>query len=185
MPLPSTTQFNMSYPTTVDFGGTAPIIGDTGEWADNGTTTWPVANQVLLVPVYFPFGFPNASQMRTDFNLGGNGHYDLGVYDSSGANNDPGNLLAHCAATSTSLATATGLVTASLITSVSLAPGIYWLAMVVDNITDKFTRHVATASAIGPVRQFAGAVPLGSVGALSNLGSSKPLLTLLRSNSWS
>lgn len=187
MPYPNTIGGGlMGYPTTVDSGGVIPIAAYDGEFSDNGSVTYPQANLVILTSLWLPNGFVGANAISTDFTTGGNGHYDLGLFDSSGANNDPGTLLAHCASSSTALATATGRVTPTFLNgAITLSPGNYWLAIVVDNTTDHIVRHTNLASTIGPVRQYSGAVPLATVGTLSNSGSTKPLLTLLRQNSWS
>ncbi len=75
--------------------------------------------------------------VRVKFTTGGAGNYDVGIYsDNSGV---PGTLLAHAAATITSLATSTAVLTPALIGgNLPLAPGRYWLALWTSNsATDK------------------------------------------------
>ena len=71
------------------------------------------------------------TQMRTSFSGTPTGNVDLGIYDATGANGYPGNLLAHTGAN----AAATGTFTKNLTANITLTPGNYWLAFV-DTVAD-------------------------------------------------
>lgn len=89
------------------------------------------ANYVYLIGVYTPTPFP-LSAIRTAFNVAA-GYFDVGIYDALGGNDLPGNLLAHAAATATSLP-ASGSTAPPLIGGTYLVqPGRYWLALWLDN----------------------------------------------------
>jgi len=126
----------MGYPSTVDTGQIQPTALYQVSPAVWSTLVFPTANQAYFVPMLPLLVSATLTGIRVRFNPGGNGHYDVGIYsDNNGA---PGTLLAHAAATVTSLATSTGVLTPSLIGgNLALSPGVYWLALWIDNATDK------------------------------------------------
>jgi hypothetical protein len=101
--------------------------------AGNNAATANMAYFVFLPPVVAPCVI---TAIRVRFNPGGTGHYDLGIYaDNSGV---PGARLAHIATSATSTVTAGGILSPTLSGgNITVAPGRYWLAYWVDNITDK------------------------------------------------
>jgi len=119
--------------------------------ASQATATAAVQNTCYLNHVYLPAPAV-ITTIRIRCSTGGNGHYDVGIYDSLGTNSGPLNLLAHAAATATSLATASATVEApSFINgNLSLSAGNYWLAFWCDNATDTWNK-MASASALTTV----------------------------------
>src|SRR5579859_4798621 len=191
MPAPSTTGAHMGYPSSVDTGQIAPLALYDGEIADNGVVV-VTANQIVFVGQTLR---ANATlhALRCQFNPGGSGHYDLGIYDSSGTvpfAGGPGVLLAHTSATA-SVATSTAVQTPTLQGGdILLPPGNYWLALWGDNALDKFVRHTAAGVGMGVV--LAGTVAAGplpanasSVSGLASIGGSKPILIGLWTGGWS
>jgi hypothetical protein len=71
------------------------------------------------------------TQMRCNLTGSPTGNIDMGIYDATGANGSPNNLLAHTGA----IASATGAFTKSLTANLSLAPSQYWLAFL-DTVAD-------------------------------------------------
>src|SRR5437899_4054412 len=67
------------------------------------------------------------TRMKSRLALGGNGHIDLGIYDTSF------NLLGHIGST----VTATGMVDQPMLANVPLAPGNYFLGVWLDNVVDQ------------------------------------------------
>ena len=116
-------------------------LATTGSAVGAATTVYLVATRELLVPA-------TLTNVRCGFaTVGGTGHYDVGIYDATGANGAPNNLLAHAASTITALATATGNQTPALIGgNLALIPGRYWLALWIDNATDTIFRPGASAA---------------------------------------
>lgn len=147
-----------------------------GETASNSTGT-TTANTIAFVPIRVTSPVTLTS-IRTRFAVGGNGHYDLGIYDSSGTNGDPGNLLAHAASTNTSLATAnTTIVNPAFVGgNLALSPGLYWLAYWVDNATDTVDKTATLQSGIAVVRSMSSTGPLPSTASSLSNGSLKPIL---------
>jgi parallel beta-helix repeat protein len=145
-----------------------------------------VANTAYLVGVYLPAP-ATLTAIRVRFAIGGNGHYDVGMYDASGANGAPGNLLAHAAATATSLVTSAATLTPAMISNVNLAPGRYWLALWVDNAVDTFNKQSGSGNVV-VVQSGTNAGPLpalaSNLAGLAN-GALKPLLIGLLSGGWS
>ena len=124
------------------------------------------------------------NSIRVEIPSGGAGHYDVGIYDSSGANGVAGNLLAHAAATATTLATASGRQTPSLIGgNLYLSPGVYWLAFWIDNATDTVQRQSGnTQMSLSQI--FSSTGPIGAVGTLADSGVRVQLMGLFL-NGWS
>lgn len=100
--------------------------GDPAQASNNGVlvaNTCYLAGATLNAPAVL-------TGIRARFGAGGNGHYDLGIYDSNG------NLITHSGST----ASATGVATYTLATPQVLSPGRYWLAFWIDNATDTVER---------------------------------------------
>ena len=155
-------------------------LASTSAGAGVATTAYLVA-VVLYAPAVL-------TSVRVRFSVGGNGHYDVGIYDASGANGAPGTLLAHAAATASSLATAAGNQSPALIGgNLQLAPGRYWLALWIDNATDTFTKANGISGMIDVQSgTIAGPLP-ASASSLAGLGNAalKPLLIGLIQGGWS
>jgi len=156
-------------------------LGQTASSAGAATTVYLVG-VVLNAPV-------TLTGVRIRFaTVGGTGHYDVGIYDASGANGGPGNLLAHAAATATTLGTSAATLTPALIGgNLALAPGRYWLALWIDNATDTFNKQSASGSnAVVLSGTNAGPLPAqaSSIAGLAN-ATLKPLLIGILQGGWS
>jgi hypothetical protein len=157
-----------------------------GELASNGAAAG-TANTVYLVAVtlYAP---ATLTAVRCRFSTGGNGHYDTGIYDASGTNGAPGNLLAHGASSATALATAAGVQSPAFTGgNLALSPGKYWLALWIDNATDTIIRFGASLS-LAVVQSGTNNGPLPSAASsISSLANTnfKPVLIGLISGGWS
>lgn len=158
-------------------------IATTASSAGVANTCYLVATRELLVPA-------TLTNVRCGFNtVGGTGHYDVGIYDATGTNGAPGNLLAHAASSATALATAAGNQTPALIGgNLSLSPGRYWLALWIDNATDTIFRPGASAVGRAVTMSGTNAGPLpalaSSITSLAD-GSFKPWLVGLLAGGWS
>ena len=156
-------------------------LATTGAAAGVATTCYLVG-VVLWTPA-------TLTNVRCGFGAGGSGHYDVGIYDATGTNGAPNNLLAHAAATATSIATATGNQTPALIGgNLALAAGRYWLALWIDNATDTIFRPGASAVGRAVTMSGTNAGPLpalaSSITSLAD-GSFKPWLVGLLAGGWS
>ena|SRR5947209_2016636 len=110
------------------------------------------------------------------------GNIDMGIYDATGTNNAPNNLLGHTGA----IAATTGLFTKNLTANLSLSPGIYWLA-VVDTVADSIGMRSGVTASIGANVQTSSAsltVLPNPAGAVTNSILRAGLEALL-SGSWS
>lgn len=120
--------------------------------------------------------------------VGGTGHYDVGIYDASGANGAPGNLLAHAASSNVALATSAATLTPAFIGGpITLQPGRYWLALWIDNATDTFNKQSASGNnAVIQAGTNAGPLPASaaSITGLAN-GTLKPVLIGIIQGGWS
>ncbi len=156
-----------------------------------GTTSSQAAGAANTV--YFVLLPPLQAQvvinaMRVRFASGGAGNYDLGIYDSTGANGKPGNLLAHCASTSTSLATSSATLSPALLSNVTLPPGIYWLAMWISNTTDTWNKQSVSGNMAPVLSGTVAAGPLpASASSVSGLGNASvyPIIEALINGEWS
>ena len=138
----------------------APLALYDGEIASQATASALVANTAYLVGVTLlaPAVLTN---MRVRCNAGGNGHYDVGLYDATGANGAPNNLLTHAAATASSLATSSATLTPALIGgNLALSPGRYWLALWCDNATDTWSKVASSNTNVTIVQSGTNAGPL-------------------------
>ena len=178
MPAPTTTGGFMSYASTVDIGQVVPqalydgdlSLGNTGTLSAN---TVYLAGVTLLAPA-------TLTAIRLEFASGANGYYDVGIYDSTGTNAAAGNLLAHAAATNTTLATpSSGRVAPSFIGgNLALSPGRYWFAFWISNASDTVQRQAGN-SQMSVSQTFSSTGPLGAVGSLSDTGTRIQMLGLL------
>lgn len=84
------------------------------------------------------------TQMRCNFSGSPTGNVDMGIYDATGANGSPGNLLGH---TGVNVA-ATGNFTKSLTANLTLSPGQYWLSFL-DTVADSVSLRSSNATGIG------------------------------------
>lgn len=130
----------MGYPTTVDANQVTPqLLYVPGQ--ENNTVTGTVnAGSAYLFP-YPLLAQVTVTQMRTAFSGSPTGNVDMGIYDSTGTNGGPNNLLGHTGA----IAATTGLFTKSLTANLTLSQGLYWLA-ILDTVADTtYTRTVGAA----------------------------------------
>lgn len=82
-------------------------------------------------------------QMRINISGSPTGNIDMGIYDATGTNGAPNNLLGHTGA----IAATTGLFTKSLTANLVLPPGQYWLALL-DTVADSIFGRLTTASGL-------------------------------------
>jgi hypothetical protein len=92
---------------------------------------------VLYAPV-------TVTQMRCWFSGTPTGNVDMGIYDASGTNNAPNNLLGHTGA----IAAVTGVFTQNLTANLLLSPGRYWLAFL-DTVADSIGFRSGVSANIG------------------------------------
>jgi hypothetical protein len=187
MPAPNTTGGAlMGYPASVDNGLILPEALYDGEVAA-GVSTAPVATTAYLVAVKLTAP-ATLTGIRVRFGVGGTGHYDVGIYDATGANGAPNNLLAHAAAVASSLITSTATLTPALIGgNLVLSPGNYWLAVWCENAADTIFR-VTAGNNMAPVQSGTTAGPLPALASsLTALGNSnfKPIIVGLLLGGWS
>lgn len=132
----------MGYPTTVDTGLVTPF---TLEEPDTTvlTSTATTAGRAFFTAVvlYAPV---TVTQMRVIFSGSPTGSVDMGIYDATGTNGVPNNLLGHTGANTA----ATGVFTKSLTANLSLSPGQYWLAFL-DTVADSVGVRTGLAANIG------------------------------------
>ena len=147
--------------------------GDPAQASNNGVL---VANTCYLagVELYVPAVLTG---IRARFGAGGNGHYDLGIYDING------NLLTHSGST----ASATGVATYTLGTALTLSPSRYWLAFWIDNATDTVERVTSQNNmAVTQTGTNATGLPsaTSSITGLAN-ATTRPILFGLLQGGWS
>lgn len=163
-----------------------PLAGYDGEIATTSSSAG-VANTVYFVG-WTLYAADTLTGFRFRFANGGAGFYDLGVYDATGTNSGPGALLAHVAATATSIATVTGTVTPALIGgNKPLAAGNYWLAFWISNATDTFNKQTASGNMAVIQSGTTGAGPLPALASsLTGLGNAalKPIIIALLQGGW-
>ena len=187
MPWPTTTGGGiMGYPSTVDTGLVTPHALYDPDPAGLAANTLPAGAYLVGVTLYAP---AIITGVRVGIAAGGNGHYDTGIYDATGTNGIAGNLLAHSAATNTTLSTSSAFLAPAFINgNLSLSPGKYWLAFWIDNATDTVYRSSMASTNLGVAMFGTSAGPLPA--AASSLGSfvdsvRKVALFALISGSWS
>ncbi len=172
----------MPFHPNVDIGLPQPLALYDGDLSGGTNGAFGIANTAALVGVVL-YAHVVLTGVRVRFGtVGGTGHYDVGLYDGFGVNGAPGVLLAHAAATATSLVTAIGSQTPALIGgNLSLAPGRYWLAVWVDNITDTLQR------ATGPNASMNVIIPLpANASSLAGLANNtfKPMILGILQGGW-
>lgn len=152
-----------------------------GELANSGSGAG-VANTVYLV------GIENLTPVtltgiRVKFaTVGGTGHYDVGIYNSSGV------LLAHAASSNTALTTSAAALTPAFIGgAITLQPGRYWLALWIDNATDTIFKTAGSLN-MEVVQSGTNAGPLpANISSLTGLGNAtfKPIIIGIIQGGWS
>src|SRR5260221_10213561 len=145
MPQPATTGGGMGYPNTVDSGQIQPFIltNVTGQGAAATSATTAGAAFFVGVELYAPI---TIAQMRTVFSGAPTGNVDMGIYDATGANGGPGNLLGHTGA----IVATTGVFTKALTANLLLSPGQYWLAFL-DTVADSVAVKTMQGANVGAV----------------------------------
>ncbi len=107
---------------------------------ENISTTGAVtAGSAFFVAVY-NYAQITATQMRCQFSGSPTGSVSMGIYDATGTNGGPGNLLGNTAANTA----ATGVFTKNLTANLLLPPGAYWLAFL-DTVGDTIFARFPTA----------------------------------------
>lgn len=133
----------MGYPATVDTGQIVPSALYQGELFTGGS-----GSAVTAGSAYFYDVIVNATvtiiQMRTALSGAPTGNIDMGVYDSTGTNGQPNNLLGNTGAQ----LSATGVFTKSLSANLTLPPGKYWLA-IIDTVADSIFQRSSGNAGIG------------------------------------
>ncbi len=86
------------------------------------------------------------TQMRTWFGGTPTGSYDMGIYDATGTNGAPNNLLRHTGAN----AAAAGMQTQNLTSNLTISPGNYWIAML-DTVADTVSIRNGNAAGLTPL----------------------------------
>jgi hypothetical protein len=129
-----------SYPT-------APYVLGSDGAIISGTSTGIAVTAGSAYLAYVTLSAPiTVTQMRCGFSGSPTGNVDMGVYDASGANSAPNNLLGHTGAN----VAATGLFTKSLTANLTLAPGQYWIAFM-DTVADSAYARGFGVTGLGPV----------------------------------
>lgn len=144
MPQPANTGGGlMGYPSSVDTGQIAPF---TLEQSDVTvlTATAITAGRAFFSALPPLYATVTVTQMRCFLSGSPTGNIDMGIYDATGANNAPNNLLGHTGA----IAATTGVFTKSLLANTILPPGLYWLA-IVDTVADSIGLRSGLAANIG------------------------------------
>jgi len=144
-----------TYPrTALSTFGTAAATGQIAAAAGarfNNSGTWPAANRALYIPVVLE---QRSTVYKMSFGVATqSGNYDVGIYDVTGA---------RIVSLGSTAVPAAGLATADIADTV-LVPGVYFLAMNVDNITASFNRlalALPVCRSSGVQQQAVGAVTL-------------------------
>jgi len=119
------------------------LVADTSD-PNAGSAAALTASRIYFGPMtlYAPV---MVTQMRCFFSGAVTGNCDMGIYDSTGPNGVPNNLLAHTGA----IAAVTGLFTQNLTANLLLFPGRYWLAWL-DTVADSIQKAGGVAAGISP-----------------------------------
>jgi hypothetical protein len=133
---------------------------------------------ILYTPV-------TVTQMRCDITAASpTGNVDMGIYDSTGTNGQPNNLLGHTGA----IAAVTGVFTQNLTSNLLLSPGRYWLAYLGTQATDQpGVRQALGSGGIGVVMKTSASglsVLPSTAGTVANTFNRVGIIALL-SGSWS
>lgn len=144
MPYPTTIGGGlMSYASTVDTGQAQPLIFQAAA-AEQGTATFAVTAGSAYFSIATLYAPITITQMRMGLTGSPTGNIDMGIYDSTGTNGQPNNLLAHTGAN----AAAAGIFTKSLTANLLLSPGIYWIAFL-DTVADTIPGRTTSANGNG------------------------------------
>jgi len=129
----------MGYPASVDSGPVQPwFIGEIGDLA-NCTANTRTANGCYFQQILVRDSVPPLMSFRYEFGTGGNGNYQIGIYDGAG------NLLAVTAVA----ATVSGIVTPSLSIPLSISQGRYYFGFWISNAVDTtFSISATNANAL-------------------------------------
>ncbi|HEV2412550.1 MAG TPA: glycosyl hydrolase family 28-related protein [Candidatus Saccharimonadales bacterium] len=164
-----------------------PLAIYDGEIAQTSSSAAGAVNTAYLVAVTVPAPV-TLTGVRVRFASGGAGHYDVGIYKSDGTNGGPKTLLAHAAATATSLATSSSTLTPAFTSgNINIDKGVYWLALWIDNTTDTFNKQSASGN-MSVIMSGTTSGPLPSnATTLTGLANAnlKPILIGIRSGGWS
>lgn len=134
---PSISESPQAVISTVSAEGVGPSI--TPFSSTYSAAVWPSANLAFFVPIRLGASFTSTKIFWLNGATVGTNNVDVGVYDSQG------NQLAHTGNTLTSGASAVQSVTLA----VTLLPGLYYLAMVMDGTTDTVQRKsISTTTAV-------------------------------------
>jgi hypothetical protein len=144
MPYPNTTGGGlMGYPSSVDTGQVQPFV------LEEPDVTVMSGNALTLGVGYFTaivlYAPVVVTQMRCYITAASpTGNVDMGIYDATGTNSAPNNLLGHTGA----IAAVTTTFTQNLTANLSLAPGRYWLA-VVETVANTVGSRGSLAASVG------------------------------------
>ena len=150
-------------------------------FAGGAGTTAAVAGSAILCSAIVRAPI-TLTQMRMVFSGAVTGNVDMGIYDSSGAGKNPGNLLGHTGA----LAATTGLFTKNLTANLPLSPGQYWLAFI-DTAADQYwSASQSTAGIVTAMKTTSTALTVlpATIGAIADYNVSPALCGLIL-NGWS
>lgn len=109
-----------------------------------GASALPTAGAAFFVG-YMLYAPVTVTQMRASLASSPTGNVDMGIYDASGTNGQPNNLLGHTGA----IAATTGVFTQNLTANLALLPGKYWLAFL-DTVADNVQFRSTFAGGMGP-----------------------------------
>ncbi len=132
----------MGYASTVDTGQVVPqaLTPDATDM-NNAAAAALTTNRIYFCSVTL-LASVTVTQMRCQFTGAPTGNCDMGIYDATGTNGAPNNLLGHTGA----IAATTGLFTKSLTANLPLSPGQYWLAWL-DTVADTVGRSTGLGTA--------------------------------------
>ncbi len=150
------------------------MISDDNCTALSTTFALSANNTYIMATTWNAYGILTGFRVR--FVAGGNGNYDVGLYDSAG------NRLCSIGTT----ATATGILSPSLSTAFKLYPGRFYLAFWIDNATDT-VRAASVSNGLSLCSNGstgAGGLPSSVSPPLGNLGFNAGIIGLI-SGGWS
>lgn len=164
----------MGYASTVDTGQAVPwalFVDDPSTYGGNAAS----ANTAYFVGVTLPTN-ATLTGIRVRFDTGGNGNYDVGIYNSAGT------LLTNKGAAVSSTATLTW----TLGTPLPLAPGNYWLALWVASASDQpYSRNANNRPGVDIMQSVSASSNLPATMSGAANASFKPFIIGLLSGGWS
>lgn len=119
--------FNLSFYSE---NGPGPHMTATAQ----GGGAWPVANKAFFIPVRLPVP-ATVFQLICGTGTGTTGNFDVGIYDAGG------NRLVSSGSTAKTTASSERIIN---VTDTVLGPGLYYLAMSTDGVTNYLRQSVAT-----------------------------------------